>query len=353
MTFVLNAQGDSLMLRVDTGIETLKRLNAPTLSAMVQLGRVRLANQSQVRKAVNVGGATATGEASTADVTTEAKDTVVSATYDLATNRLRSSFFVPAAQYATARNAAAMGQDSDLYDLIGYYSKGAIREIMNAVGANIFTGTGNAASGGIVGFDAQVATAASGKSTVTYAGLNPATYALWTSLVGTGAAMTRDLIRDFIRDMESGETVGTPSGFNVAVAHPDVIGWMENVFDQQFTINAGYRDSKDIGYTSMTLNGNPVISDPNATDDSLYLLDVSGVEVAFLDVETPENLYGAERALGDHGIPVYVQQLATTNPELVRFAAYTKAQLVVADRTKVAIMKDIEAPAPYCLPLCE
>lgn len=327
--------------RVEPTITTLRRLNIPTFALLSKVGRA----QTLIQKPVNLAGAQAIGEASTEDVTTFSQDQVKQAYWDMAAYRFRSSFQMTAAEYADLQGAIRMGQPSDVASLLAFKSQSAQREILAKIGKAIFDGTGNAASGGVVGLETTVATAVGNKSTVPYAGIDPtdAGNALWTSLVydADSEPVTDMTLAEFESDIMSGTTIGSPASYNALITHPRTALYLKELGTFRHEINMAYTDPVDVGFRGLTYAGNPVIEDPNAALDVIHFVDTSGIQLHFLDQDA-QGLFGEERNISD--IPMYVTELPNLNPERVNFAIYTKCQLVMWDRHSLATIKNLARP---------
>lgn len=327
---------DTITLRTEPDISTLVKLNINTVAALLQAGRLRLTGQSQIRQAVNVGGAAAVGEASTVDISTFSEDNVKLAYWDLGANRFRSSFTMTAAEYKNYLTNVELGGVNAGEDLLAFKSISARREILRKIGKAIFNGDGTAASGGIIGLEATL-------GSTTYAGINSATAGneLWVSRTLDGAdGITRRSLDEFEATILSGDN---PSNYDIVVMHPITATYYKSLFDQSVVYQVMPGQPVDLGYGSnLMYNGRPVIQDSNAAVDAIHFINTDALKLFFFDASAPDNLFGAELELD--GIPMYVYKLPSANPELAKFGVYAKAALALVDRSGFSSITDIVEP---------
>jgi hypothetical protein len=330
---------NAINVLIQPDVVELNRINVPVLGAIEKWET----SEEYLKWDINVGGAAVVGEAVTVDVTDFSGDNIVGAALPIGAFRLRSSFYVDATKYAAARFAADNGSPDELHDLFAYSSKGAQREILRTLGQKIFSGTGIAADGGIVGLESTVATSASNKSTVTYAGLAPGTYGRWTSLVATSfGALTRAGLRGFESDLREGETLGIPSQYTHVIMSPTTATLWLAAWDETAITQVDQRGIADLGYGTPAFNGRPVVQDPNVADGTIHFVDLSQVRLYTFAQGRPDE-FG--EGVPVDGLNLYMKELPSSNPERAKIAVYMKAQLQLRDRTGLATIKGVTAPA--------
>ncbi len=327
-----------IQIPIQPSVVELVRLNVPLLAA---LPKWQTPDES-LKWNVNVGGATVIGEAVTATVTNYSDDTVTGASLPIAQDRLRSSFSVLETKYT---QAAARGTD-ELANLLDYSAETAKREILQALGRLITTGVGNSASGGILGLRQAVSAstgggtpAPKGASTVAYAGIDPATsgYEKWTSLVynATGA-LTAKKLAIFEADLLQGTTTGVPGSYNVLVMSPTTAIAYADIAD---TTNAQPASAVlDLGYGLKAYKGRPIVEDANVPDGEIHFVDTNVVRLYSFDQASAP---GMSNEMPSDGLLLYVKQMPSDNPQLLKFGMFGMFQLQIRERRCHAILKNV------------
>ncbi|ANV88488.1 phage major capsid protein [Picosynechococcus sp. PCC 7117] len=300
----------SLQLVVEEEIASLPLGLYPMLNRLPK----RVISQKVIKWNVNAGGAGVTGEATTADVSTFSDDAVVGAQLSIGDNRLRHSFQVQKEDIAQAR---AAGQGA-LRDLFGYEVQSGIRALMESMSDLVYTGAGTAGDGGVVGLEAVVT------QDVAYAGIDPATYPLWESILSTDVS-NRALTSTLLFDHEAAITsVGT--GFTAVYTTPQIAARYKEVFAANVSINNNLPAGQaDLGYTGLTYAGRPIIQDPYCTANTLYFVN---------EPEVTLYTFGQNNTANQNGMQVAVSALPSNNPDAEKYVIYVKGQLKVANRLK-------------------
>lgn len=335
----------SIIVSIQPTIADLVQLNVPALAAMPRWET----SEESIKWDFNIGGAAATGEAVTASVSAFTADTVDQLTLPIAAHRIRSSFQILETKYTAAQAAARNGSPKIFADLIEYASSSAKREILSKLGNLIFTGTGNAASGGVVGLRSIVATEATGTgtapkkttSTDSYAGYAPTTsgYEKWTNQVYSNfGSLTKAKLREFTAAFVQGSITGTPGTYNTLVMSPATASLWLAAFDSATTTQVNNRGVSDLGYGELAYNGRPIIEDPNLADGEIHLIDTNAIRLySFNESVRPEFAEGTPT----QGLNLYIKQLPSDNPQMVKMAMYGMFQLQVRERRAHAVIKGV------------
>lgn len=322
----------SLSIQIDAKLTELDVLNMPMLQ---RLPKFRTAQKSLNWNA-NVGGATAVGEAVTADVTTYSSDQIRPAALPIGIHRIRSSFQIPRGSMA---QAAAHGE-GELKNLLALSLKGASREIMQTVAGALYTGTGVAGNGGIVGLGAIHATVLANKSTDAYAGIDPddAGNALWTNYVNPlDAALTQGVMFDVAEEILEGNVTGTKGNYTAIYCRPSTATKYKKLFAAEASIQQPPYGVADLGYSSLSFEGRPIIQDPYCPAGVMYFVNEPELSLySFADQVTLQ----AEN-VPEQIVSIFLVPMPSTNPEMVNFAAYLKPQLKIERRSAVAVITGI------------
>ncbi|MBD2060502.1 phage major capsid protein [Oculatella sp. FACHB-28] len=329
---LLTPQG-SLSIQIDAKLTELDVLNMPMLQ---RLPKFRTAQKS-LNWNVNVAGAGATGEAVTADVSTYSSDQIRPAALPIGVHRVRSSFQIPRGFMA---QAAAHGE-GELRNLLALHLKGASREIMQTVAGAIYSGTGAAANGGIVGLGAIHATAVlDNKSVDAYAGIDPddAGNALWTNYINPlDGEFTPDVMFETAEEILEGTVTGTKGNYTAIYCRPSTATKYKKLFAAEASIQTAPYGVADLGFSSLSFEGRPVIQDPYCPAGLMYFVNESEISLySFADQVTLQ-----AETVPDQIVTIYLVPMPSTNPEMVNFAAYLKPQLKIERRSAVAVITGI------------
>lgn len=308
MAVILDAT-KSLQLLTDSIVSELAYGEFPMIARLPK----RVISQKTIKYNVNVNGASVTGEATTASVSTYSEDAIVGAQLSIGTNRLRHSFTVQKEDIAEAR-AAGVGV---LRDLFGYEIQSGVRALMESLSGKIYTGAGLAADGGVVGlntvFDDGV-----------YAGIDPVTYTEWVPALSdnlTNRALTLKLMVDLEAAMAR-----KGSSYSAIYTTPEVVARYKELFAANASINnvlpAG---QADLGYTGLSYAGRPIIQDPYCPNNKMFFVNES---------EFSLYTFSQNNTATNSGVQVAIEQLPSSNPDAENYVVYIKPQLKVANRKK-------------------
>lgn len=332
---VFNYQAGAINLEINP---RLVDVQGNELYPMLSRLQKKLISQTSIKWNADCGGQTSSGEAITAAATTNSTPgAIVPATLGIGANRFRHTFEVQTTRMA---EAAANGEEV-LADLLMVASRNAIRKLNRDIATNIYAGTGNAASGGVVGLSQLHATVVSSLSTDTYAGIAPGTYSTWTNYVNT-AETNRDLTADLMflmsEEILSGETSGVSSNYTAIYTTPKLATAYKKLFQATSDFNSSPNGQADLGYSGLSFEGRPIFIDPYCPADTMYFVDEA--DVSLYSFSEAQFAYGDEKDAD--GVAYKIVELARTNPDAVQFAVTTKAQLVVERRPSVAVLEAVE-----------
>ncbi|MEA5625309.1 phage major capsid protein [Nostoc sp. UHCC 0251] len=309
---------NSLQLLVQEEVASLQLTNYPMVNRLAK----KVTSQQSIRWNANVGGAGATGELTTASVSTFSDDDYISAILSIGGARLRNSFQLQLEDIAQAKLAGR----GVLRDLFAADINSAIRTIMEALSAKVYTGTGIAADGGVIGLVTAAAAAGS------YANIDPSTYSAWASYVNT-AGSNRALTADLMYATEVG--IARKGGNYTAIyCSPEIAVKYKGLFAAQLSItNQLAPGQADISYTGLTFSGRPLIQDIFAPSNTLYFIDENELALYSFAQDNSQNRQGLQFSIGE---------LPSDNPDAQKFVVTTKPQLQLKNRAKgVAVLEKI------------
>ncbi|MDZ8259458.1 phage major capsid protein [Nostoc sp. ChiQUE01b] len=309
---------NSLQLLVQEEVASLQLTQYPMVNRLAK----KVTSQQVIKWNANVGGAGATGELTTASVSTFSDDDYVAAILPIGGARLRNSFQLQKEDIAQAK-AAGKGV---LRDLFAADINSGVRTILEALSTKVYTGTGIAADGGVIGLVSAAA------ATGAYAGLDPASYSAWASYVNTAGA-NRALTADLMYATEVG--IARKGGNYTSIyCSPEIAVKYKNLFAAQLSItNQLPAGQADISYTGLTFSGRPIIQDVYAPAGTLYFVDENEVALYSFAQNNSQDRQGLQFSIGE---------LPSDNPDAEKYVIYTKAQLQLKNRAKgVAVLDKI------------
>jgi len=331
---VFNYNDGALELEISPKLEDVNGISVmPLLSRVLKLSK----SITSIKWNADLGGQAATGELVTAAATTDSTaGAVVPASLAIGVSRYRHTFTVSTVKMA---EAAAAGE-GEVANLLALAAKNAMRIISRSIAGGIYTGTGNAASGGIVGLGSLHSAVTASLSTTAYAGIDPSDHANWTNYVntsGTNRALTTELMFKMSEEILGGATLGTNQNFTTIYTNPSICTKYKGLFAASSDLNAQPNGLADVGYSGLSFEGRPIYLDPYAPANTMYFVDDSAL--ALYSYVENANAYGDENPV--NGIVFKIVQLARTNPDTVQFAVVAKSQLAVTNRPGVAVLSAI------------
>lgn len=271
----------------------------------------KVSYQTQIKDNVLLGGSNAQVRAVTADRSQEG------------TTETQAPFTLPIGDYAitgtiqvlkTLAVQAANTAPGELADLFRYQVQGKLREIMRTLNQLVFTGTGNAASAGIIGLVPLV-------ESVAYAGI---TNARW-SCIDEELALTSENLLRMERLIREGE-----NSYDTIITTPAIVETYKGLFDEKrsFQVTNGTNPA-DLGVSTVSYNGRPIIDDTMCPAGHIYFVNRRGLELYTYVTGTSEDVMGLQ---------MDVEPVPTFNQYLLEFEAAVIPQFVVKNRRNVARM---------------
>ncbi|WP_414579103.1 phage major capsid protein [Anabaena sp. CCY 9402-a] len=310
---------DALMLLVQEEVAQTPLDMYPMVSRLQK----RTISQRQLKWNINAGGATAVGEATTADVTTFSDDDYVPATLPIGESRIRHSFTIQKELIAEARTAGR----GALRDLFAADIRSGVRICLEKLQTDIYTGTGSDATGGVFGLQtAQTAT--------TYANISGTTYTRWTSFINANAGTNRALSLALLTATETG-IYRKGGNFSAIYTTPEIVATYKALFAAQANIQPAAipTQTADLGYTGVAFAGRPIIQDPYAPANRLFFVDERDLYLY---------TYAQNNTSSQQGMQFAIGQIPAANPDAERYVVYVKPQLQVFNRAKaLAQLADI------------
>lgn len=300
----LNLVRESLMLMVEDELPVIALQEYSTLSALNK----KTAYQMQVKDNVNVGGRNAQRRAVTADrLRTGNSDVIAPFTLPIGDHAVTSTIQVLLTQAQQAANTAP----EQLADLFRTQLQGSLREIMRDLNALVFNGDGTAASAGVQGLGVVV-------DGVGYAGI---TNALW-------AAQDVEAVVDSDAFLNMEQLIAEKeSKYNLIVTSPAQITAYKKLFDEKrsFQVTNGTNPA-DLGISTVSYNGRPIISDNQCPAGMFYFLDTAYVDFYTFDTGNTQLI---------EGLNISIAPVPTLNQYLMEFEVGVIPQLVVKNRKAV------------------
>lgn len=319
---------------IDDMTPDLRLKNAVMLDALSRAGRIKkdAAATALYWNAIATGSTAATAAMSTAG-TSQATGDAVQASLSIGGFKLYHQFDVGLVELTQARKEGV----GALKELFGQNVSGGLLSIRRQLNTLLWTGTGNLASAGVVGMSTVL------NATAAYAGIDPATYTQWVPITltnGTSRPLTRDLLYDWSTAIEVAETYN-----DVIFCAPTLSQNYNKLWDTVAGTDSITRGQVDLGYSTRSYNGTPIISDPQCPTGQFVGVRVSDIELISLDLGNADN--GALAGLGLKsnvssvesadvgGLAVNVALLPQTNPGVLTFQMFVCPQLKVINRRGV------------------
>ncbi len=317
---------DLLRLEIKEGLQTVKNLQLPFLRYLAARGRMMDCYQRSVKWQATVQAATTSTSSTDADAAAADSDVTAPASLDCDAFRFEQTRNI---KYQDMEEAMRYGT-APLRQLMRTQISSAVDNLLIEISSKLFSGTGNQASGGIVG----LATAAA--ATGSYAGIDQGTYSLWASPVNDGSGTPRDLSRDLMRNLDTAQfTVG--GGYDLILVDPTISEKYEGLFDTGagYQVQAQGADVLGTMGSNLFFKGRPLMRDKDCTSGVSYFVNTGNVEFHSRAFE------GTERE-PTTGINILVKELPSNNPNAAKMSVSAIVQLAVLSRRDIAVLKDLQ-----------
>jgi hypothetical protein len=322
------------------GIARLKGF--PLLATLAAKGRVSVRNAGECNWNVDRGGGSAAYEATTSNSANTNTDIVDPASLTWGNFRLKHQFSINKVAVAKAQ---VLGP-GELAALFAEFTDRGLENLFRELNNAIYLGDGSATYGGIQGL------ATINNPTATYAGIAPATSALWVPHIkangGTLRALTADILRDTRRTMALNQT-----GYDTVVCHPNMGHEYQKLWEAIASGNAAYSGQTnqplirdvDMGLGMRYYEGRPIIEDMQAPTRRLFMLDSSEIDLFTLALpNSPNQGVGAHVVNMSYGIPVHITELSTQNSSVRTFELSVYPQLRMRTRKASTLISDLTDP---------
>lgn len=305
----------------------LRYSDYPLLSILRKQG----AYQNNIRWNANVSqDITGAGRATSADANAATSDTVVNANLPIGDAAFTRTVQILVTDIQQAK-VAGVGA---LKALVDAHFRTKIIQILREMNLNLYTGTGNVASGGLVGLQ-EVS-----KGNSVYAGINPTTHAGWkgafnVSNGNVNTALTEAMLDTAIEDIFLKGT-GT---FTHILTSPQVVTEYKDLFSNERALYTPVAGRADLGFETITYKGRPMIMDRDCPADTIVFLDSSYLSVhtrAYNSGEVP-GLVSMDIA----GMTFTMKELPQNNMYSYKFEVGVQPQLQAMDRRAVGVIADV------------
>jgi hypothetical protein len=323
---------------IEENAPDLRLKNAVLLDYLSKQGQVRKGDHTDLFWNAIATGSTAVGVSMATAGTSQATGDATQAVLGIGLNKIYHQFDVSLVDMQNAKSAGV----GKLKNLFMQNIKGGLIAIRRQLNTALWSGTGVAADGGVIGLGVV------SDPTLTYANINPATYSQWVPIVstsGTARALTRTLLYDYSRIMEEQEVYA-----DVMFCRPTMAQTYNTLFDTIAGINSVPSEVSntaltDLGYAKRAYNGVPLITDPQMPAGQILSMNPLDVELISLDLANADSGQIAALGLKNNlssiasadvgGLTVNVALLPQANPGLVTFQMFVLPQLKVTNRRSI------------------
>lgn len=341
LTYKTMAYNPALTLAklIEDSVPDLRLKNAVFLDYLSSRGNVQKATKVDLNwNAIAAGSVAAVAPMTTAG-TSQATGDAVPATLPIGAHKIYHQFDVPLVDLVNSR-ANGIGRLKNLFKENIYGGMLAIRRQLNTL---LWTGDGAAASAGIFG----ISTVAD--PTLSYAGINPATFTQWVPIVstsGTSRALTRNLLYDYSR-LQTEQEVYSTAMFGSPLMGQTYNNLFDNVAGSVSVQNtAGGLGAVDLGFGTRSYMGVPLIEDPqmpngrligmNANDVTLLSLDLGDADAGQVAALGLKSNVSSIASADVGGLVINVALLPQVNPGIMTFQMFVLPQLKVSNRRSVS-----------------
>lgn len=314
--------------------------SAILLQQLYLAGRMKTKSNTSIDWDVLVDDGGVAIEPVTQDGANTAIGNVVPANLRIGRYRVKHQFMV---NRVDIKEAAARSPQ-DIADLFTNHVDRGITKITRETNRLLYEGTGNAASGEVVGLNYIVDNANA------YAGIASAANPTWSSINltnGTVRALTKQLLLKLDETVSINET-----SYNMIVMHPTVATRYNVLFDQlgggfvMVTADATAPKKVELGHGQRVFNGTPIFEDPMCPADRIYFLNANDIDLfSFLLSDNPSPASQVEQKISNasvFGLNLHVAELPSNNSAVRKFELYVLPQLRLYNRKSLQCLNNID-----------
>lgn len=318
---------------VQESLVDLRQTGAQTLANFNAAGCVRDITVTKKKWGAIIGGAGVAWESMEVDGQETPGDFSIPAELNIGRYRLKHQFSVSRVEL---KEAASMAPD-DLKDIFGDRINSGLIKIAREVNRVMWLGDGSPAFGEVIGIQKVLDPA------FPYAGIDPAVYPEWKSLVLT-AGSPRPLNRDLILDFEEA-VINNENLWNYITCNPSVGKAYTKLFDDLAGVaalpsgrenNVSKLAIADLGHGARYFKGYPLVEDPFCPAGQLVTMQLAPSNIQLLTFDLGTKLDGddTDRVVSakNLGLNIHITQLPSNNSARFRFEMYALVQLFVKDR---------------------
>jgi hypothetical protein len=309
--------------------------------------------KSNIQWSVGVGGTQATGVAITGSAPAASQDVTIPAQLPINSSSLQSTFTLNLKEIEEAKE---MVSNAELRQLLSAQMRNAVDEQATTLNRKLYNGTGAISDGGIIGLSIAAGTG-------DYAGIPSATYPLWQGQVvdcwDAGAAATdkrQALKTDFMLELDR-KIRYRPGRYDLILTTPKVVEQYKKVFEanrsfQIMTFDGNRVPLVDLGFNVAGYMGTPIIDDVycnrtrTAAESAITTALGTDVDEGVMYFLRREDLtfYSApvQNSFSANGVYTLMRQLAQTSLYVDNFVVGCIAQLQLATRKNVGVIRNIK-----------
>ena len=330
----LTPQG--ILLQVFEDVANTRLMTAKLLRALAD--NRKTASTQNINWVVDKGGSTAAIEAITSNGQNTPTDQTLPATLPIGDYRVKHQFTLSKVQVVQAMSSAP----SALSDLFKNHIQRGVTQILRRTNQLFYTGAGTPEDGMVFGLERVI------NNTLGYAGIAD-TEASWKALIN-GNATNRALSKNLLMQMDK-LVLDNESYYDCIVVNPSVGIKYNEVFDLYtaggvLTLpdeSVGGLTRVDLGYSSRTYQGVPIIEDTMCPSNKMYFLNKMDINPYSFNLDTDASLAGVsgEQPLELFGLNIYMGELPSMNTAARTFEIFTIPQLRVFNRKSIAVLDNI------------
>lgn len=254
---------NALRLAISDELALAYNVQYPTLSA---IANKVFARQQLIKWNADVGGAGVTIKDLNEDATSSQQGAVEPANLAIGQTAITHTFDLV---LNDVTEAAAVGIEP-LRNLFQAHVNRGLIKIYRQLNTLLFTGTGIKADARVIGMEKVI------DNTYSYAGIAPASFPGWSSVLGVPASGTtpRALTKELLTNMET-RLLNAEAAYDLIITTPEIVETYKNVFNasRSFMTSGESNQRADMGISDVFYNGRPVLADPACTAGTMYFVD--------------------------------------------------------------------------------